>query len=189
MNPILLQLKTNKKYLLLGICLLLLIFFILLAIKLIFFHSPPTNTKKTITDNTKPSVTAVPPFKQNPTLDKDIPPDAQPSTKALTPTEETYAKAKQQVFSQTSQTGTGTLVVASGISGVTIRISQPNEPETGTGNFVPSNTTPFIYTDMPSGYYLVDARKDGYDESQVTVRVEPGKITRLTVSLQPFSSY
>jgi len=141
-----------------------------------------------MSNNNTPSITSVPTLKGNP-LDKDIPPGAEPSTNALTPVEKTFTKAKPQEFPGTSPTNTGTLVVTSETPSITIRITTPNQPEGEGGGFVPSNITPFIYTDMPAGYYLIDETKDGYDESEVAIRIEPGKITRLSVSLQPFSSY
>lgn len=125
-------------------------------------------------------------FQRNETLDQNIPPGAEPSLQGLTQSELQLPEGQPQQFPDSDKQGRGALVVTAFDSGVEVRITTPMDSHSGEDDyFVPANTAPFRITAIPPGYYLVDARKDGYDQSEFIIRVDRDHVTRLQVSLRP----
>jgi len=108
----------------------------------------------------------------------------------LTTKEQALQEAQPQVFPGHDPTQNGTLIVTSEMDPVTVLLDIPS----GDNHHAPSdrqfppNTTPFKLTTMPAGYYTLAAAKENYVYSWIVVRVEPNKITRLTIHLDPLDA-
>jgi len=107
---------------------------------------------------------------------------AQPSTQALTPQEKTYTEAKSQIFPNRDASQTGTLVVISDPPALNVvsDISEGGEIRPYT---IPYNTTPFKYSNIPAGQYMLSAAALGYDYSEFSVTIAPNQVTRLFIHL------
>lgn len=190
----------HKKYIIIGSILLLVFVLIILTGRLL--NSSKISERKAEVEETPIEEVAVtqpidpdssslldPPqetFQRNPTLDENIPPGAEPSDQGLTDSELRLPEGQQQVFPGNNLKARGALVITAFDSDVTIRITEPMEAESGEEEyFVPTNTAPFRITAIPPGYYQIDARKDGFDQSAFIIRVDPDKVSRLQVSLRP----
>lgn len=176
---------------------------LVLCIGIVFFssfssHTPSTPISLTPTQSPLPtssfyaepsSITGVPsyqqptvPFQRDTFLDKQLAPNSEPTTTALTTQEQTYANAKPQSFPEANTTSRGTLIVTSDTPNTTVTIDLSGGSESG-ANTISSNTTPFKMTRIPAGYYVVNAVQNTTGAAYIMV-IEPNKITRLHINLK-----
>ncbi|HWY79241.1 MAG TPA: hypothetical protein VNW29_02695 [Candidatus Sulfotelmatobacter sp.] len=184
MNTLLAKIQLYKRQIRIVVFLLLFIVIILFAIKLLYSSKNSHHNTQTRVPVSVQKIA----FHRDSKLDQGIPPGSLPSLEQLSTREMQFPEAKAQTFVGQSATEHGTFVVTSTLSGVTILIDTPNGAEASAASFVPTNTVPVKMSQMPAGYYIIDARKDGFDQSGFIVRIEPDKITRLNIALRPLPS-
>ncbi len=114
--------------------------------------------------------------------------DAPPSTVSLTPLEQTYPPGLPQQFPDSSPTQTGTLVVTADTDNVRIILTtkDPGDVDLSgeTKYAAPANSAP-VRIMLPANYYTVVAEKDRYVWKWIPIVIEPNKVTRLSVHLEP----
>lgn len=110
-----------------------------------------------------------------------------PQNTQLNEQEKQYREAEPQEFKSYGTTiQYGTLVITSNPDEVRIRIDLEGHEASQDSVVVPRNTTPFKVSRIPVGTHTLFAAKPGYEIIETTVTIEPGVVTRLNLTLNPF---
>ncbi len=156
---------------------------IILCLILLWLHRIAQQSPLTTTP--APQTTS---FKRDPYLDQFALKDAPPSDVALSLQEQKYPNGLPQKFPGTQTTQSGTLVVTSDMANVRIIITTKDPGDADLSNQTqynaPANSAPLKIV-LPANYYTIVAQKDQYVWKWIPIVIEPGKITRLQVHLDP----
>lgn len=119
----------------------------------------------------------------NSLYDQVLTPGTVPTAAPLDPNEQSYHQANPQYF-PFDPALKGTLVVTSEVSNLNVTL-EPMGVDNYRSAAMPFNTAPFKFPGIPAGYYIASAAHDNYEARSFNVLVEPDKITRLNIYLNP----
>jgi hypothetical protein len=172
----------KKKYSLILILALLIVIPMLVAIVTHSFPTRNSDQDQLVQPTRGPMVTNGVNFQRDSTIDKLLAPGTEPTVNQLTAEELQYPEASIQTFPNQGQEH-GTLVITSHQRNVKVVIEEPNGSEGSGTQHIPFNIAPFRITKLPPGYYIISAAKENGEPQSVEIIVEPGKVTRVTLSL------